>query len=344
MLALLALTWSFAEPALAHRDGVELRWQAPADECPRADVVLDDALGMLAAAPSAEIAVTAVAEIVAAPDGFTLTLEVRTGDGGGTRTVHARECAQLGRIAALVIAVAIDPSAATRLGEPPPIEEPLPDVAIPPPIAEPLPVPEPEPEPMPVPVPDRVAPPKKLRPPIPLHGSIVLGLGLGAFALPTPTAAFELGLALSGRAWRVELGGAYWAPSELSPATETGIGGRFQLAVGVGRGCWVPRFGTIELPVCAVALAGGMIGRGTGEDLVRASATAPWAAFGGGPTLLWRPRRPGGRIALMLRVEGLGAATRTRFRTQPSGEPVWRSSVGALQAFAGVEVRFASRP
>jgi hypothetical protein len=191
-------------------------------------------------------------------------------------------------------------------------------------------------------VPDRAVPPSKPKTPRSLHGSIALGIGLGAFALPNPTAAFELALALSGRAWRVELGGSYWVPSVLDPPVDTGIGGRFQLAVAVARGCWVPRFGTIELPVCAVALAGGMIGRGTG-DLVENTATAPWAAFGGGPTLMWRPRRPRGRIALMLRVEGLGAATQTTFQTSSPRE-VWRSGAGALQAFAGIEVRFASRP
>jgi hypothetical protein len=350
LLSLLALGWSLAatpdEITEARREGVELRWSAPAQVCPVADAVLDDALAVLGAAPPAGTDVTADAEVVRDPDGLVLTLELRSADGTGTRTVRAQQCAQLARIAALVIALSIDPSAVNRIPPELPVDAPAIEV---PPVDETLVDAPAIDEPAEPPAPEIAVRREPTSPPIatrprrpPLHASVAIAAGVGAFALPRATAAFELGLALAGRAWRVELGAGYWAPSVRDSAVNPAIGGRFQLAVAQARGCWVPRLGTVELPLCALAIVGGMLGRGTGELDVR-KAASPWAAFGGGPTVMWRPRVQGGRIALLVRVEGVGAATQPAFATSASGV-LWKARNGALQAFGGIEVRFASRP
>jgi hypothetical protein len=166
----------------------------------------------------------------------------------------------------------------------------------------------------------------------------VIGAGVGAFALPRATAAFELALALAGRGWRAELGATYWAPSQGSADRDGMFTGRFQLAGAHARGCWVPSVRTIEIPLCGLVIAAAMHGAGTGALVNKHSAASAYVALGGGPTLLWRPRP---RIALMLRVEGVGALARPAFVT--SANDLYTARGGALQAFGGVEIRFASR-
>ena len=353
MLALVLSASLASAPALpsvseARRGGIELRWSAAGERCPVADDVLDDAIAALAHPPDETLTLRADATVVPAGDGLDLVLVVRTHDGEGTRTLHARHCRQLGRIAALVIALAIDPTAAVRMPTHADDDEPEPEVPEPevpePEVPEPE-VPEQPPAPEPSPPPEVIvatSPPRT--PPVggrqraALHGSVVVGAGVGVFALPHPTAAFELGLALAGRAWRSELGGSYWAPSQGSSDRNATISGDFQLFGAHARGCWVPRFGAFELPLCGVVLATAMRGAGTGSLVPKKHAVSGCVALGGGPTLLWRPRP---RIALMLRVEGVGALTRPVFTT--SGGELWHARGGALQAFGGVEVRFASR-
>jgi hypothetical protein len=373
----LVLVWAIVAPVPSRPDGdtittarrgdISLVWDADPAACPTADEVIDDALAAVGQAPPAGLAITAHGEVTRDGEALALVLTIRSPHGEGTRRVVAPQCRSLGRIAALVLALTIDPSAA------------LPPEPAPPPEPDPNSRPEPEPEPKPAPAPattpepdptsprepdptPQPQPSKATRTPTagraptrdrsrsidrsrtaPLHGSVVVGAGLGAFALPRPTAAFELGLAIAGTQWRAELAAHYWAPSERASSRNATIGGSFQLVGATARGCWVPRWRTIEVPLCALASASAMLGRGTGALASTEDAASPFVAAGGGPTLAWRPRRSSGRVALLLRVEGTGALTRPAFQTQPSGV-VWKARGGALLALGGVEVRFASRP
>lgn len=329
----------------AVRGEISLTWTADEVGCPSADEVIDDALAAVGQAPPAGLVVTASGVIEPDGDALALVLTVRSPHGEGTRRVVAPQCRSLGRIAALVIALTIDPNA--TMPEEPPDPDPLPE---PTPEPDPTPLPDPpEPsEPIAAPTPTPVdkltpTPNSKRRAPSPLHGSLSITAGAGIFPLPRPTAAFELALALAGTQWRAELGGTYWAPSERTSQRNREIGGSFQLVGATARGCWVPRWQQLELPLCAVMTAAAMLGRGTGDLVSTQGAASPFVAFGGGPTLAWRPRRGGGRIALLLRVEGLAALTRPAFQTQPSPVVIWQARAGALQALGGVEVRFASR-
>lgn len=333
----------------AQRGDIALVWNADAAECPSADEVIDDALAAVGQAPPVGLVITANGVVERDGDALALVLTVRSPHGEGTRRIVAPQCRSLGRIAALVIALTIDPNA-----QMPP--EPIPEPPAPEPEPEPEPVPTPEPTPEPDPIATAPEPPPSITPKTPraspprdgprrppLHGSILVAAGLGAFPLPRPTAAFELAVAVAGTQWRAELGASYWAPSEQASTRNAEIGGSFQLVGATARGCWVPRWQQLELPLCAVATASAMLGRGTGALVSTRGAASPFVAAGGGPTLAWRPRRSGGRLALLLRVEGTGALTRPAFQTLPSGV-VWQARTGALQAFGGVEVRFASRP
>jgi hypothetical protein len=141
---------------------------------------------------------------------------------------------------------------------------------------------------------------------------------------------------------RIELGATWWTPTEGTSTSNARVRGRFQLAAAVLRGCVVPRWRALEFPVCAAAQAGAILGRGTAALPDPRSARAPWIAVGGGPSILWRPRRLGGRLGLWLRTEGHGALTRPAFETAPSGL-VWRAGPGALVVQAGAELRLWSR-
>lgn len=355
LLEVLAWAWVVSVPVpsppegetitTAQRGDIALVWDADPARCPDADDVIDDALAAVGQAPPPGLAIAAHGEIRPDGDALALVLTVRSPHGEGTRRVVAPQCRSLGRIAALVIALTIDPNAAM------PPEPPEPE----PPEPEPTPAPEPTPTPAPTPEP---TPPELVRSdaPVvtttrdrsrsrtaPLHGSVVIGAGIGAFALPRPTAAFELGVAIAGARWRAELAADYWAPSAQASARNETIGGSFQLAGATARGCWVPRWRTLEVPLCGVVHASAMLGRGTGALVSSDGAASPFVAMGAGPTLAWRPRRSGGRVALLLRVEGMGSLTRPAFQTQPSGV-VFQARGGALLALGGVEVRFASRP
>lgn len=341
-LALFLVTSPSPTTSVAQRGTVRLEWTAPADECADADAVLDDALVLLGDVPPPESALGVVATVTTSEQGYALVLRV----GPGERKLDATACDELARASALLIAMAIDPTVVTRLPEPEPAPEPaIPEPAEPEPTepAEPGPA-EPEPEPTP-PTTTRGAAsrPTPTRRRVPLHASASIGAGVGLFALPRATADLELAITLSPGPARIELGGSYWTPARRDSPGNAAVGGEFQLGAAVVRGCWVPKWRTIELPLCAALHAGLMRGRGTGAIPESLSASAPWVALGGGPMLLWRPRRTSGRLGVWARVEGLGTLARPVFVTTPSGL-LWRAREGALLATAGVELRFWSRP
>lgn len=342
LVAALLVAWGPAAPAteVARRGDVELRWTAPAEGCPDADAVLDDALGLLGDAPPPALGLRVVATVTHG-EGFVLSLRVGEAGDGAARTLAAPRCDELARAAALLTAMAIDPTVASRVPEPPIDATPRP----PEPVVPPEPAELPSPPPVAVRSPpardDPKAPPPRRGPA--LHASALLGVGVGAFALPRPTAALAFAVALAVARARVEIGGSWWTPVRRSSPSNPDIGGRFTLAVATVRGCFAPRWRTLEFPLCGVAVAGVMSGRGTGALPEPLSARAPWVALGGGPTLLWRPRRAAGRLGLFARVEGLGSLTRPAFETAPSGL-LWRAEAGALVAVAGAELRFWSRP
>ena len=352
MLAVaLFLGWSAAPQvtSVARRANVELQWTAPEDLCPDADAVIDDALALLGQVPPAELAlrvVVTVARVEPMPaDGRGLTLGLRLGDAAdrAERTLQATECGELASAAALLTAMAIDPTMVARLPDAP--QQPRdPDPAV----VEPAPPGALEPD-----VITKVQPPRAVaapgsvptgptRPRPALHASVALGAGVGVFALPRASAQLELGAAITRGRARFELAGSWWTPVRHTSPNNPAIGGRFQLGAAVVRGCFVPRWRTFEFPLCASIHAGALAGRGTGDLDRPLSARAAWVGLGGGPTLLWRPRRPKGRLAVWARAEGLGVLARPAFATAPSGL-LWRARQGALVALAGVELRFWSR-
>jgi hypothetical protein len=172
-----------------------------------------------------------------------------------------------------------------------------------------------------------------------VHVGIALTGGVGLALLPGTAAALGLAAVVSGRLWRVELGGLYWTPRRTTSVANPDVEGRFQLAGADARACVVPGSGTIELPVCAGIMIAAMHGRGSGAGLVTTrSAASPLVAAMAGPVVLWRPRAARGRVGVLARIEGVLALTRPSFRTA-SGQ-VHGVPRGGAQALAGLEVRF----
>jgi hypothetical protein len=279
---------------------LELKWAAP-DECPMREEVgkkVERALG-----PSDQDSRTLVharARIERVEDGkYVLDLVLESEGEKGERQLEGIDCRELADAAALIMAVAIDPSVLER--------------------AEPEPEPEPELGPVDLepiePVPEVRAATQARR----VHLGLDAFAGAGFAILPAPTAVVGLSLGLYGRLWRAEIGGGYWAPTDEINPSNPEVGRRFQLWAVTARGCVAPAVRSVEFPVCVGVDAGAMHGRGTGDLDSGLSVVAPWAAFASGASVRWRPRGLGDWVGFWLRGQALVALVRPGFATQPSG-------------------------
>jgi hypothetical protein len=122
----------FALPARG-QSALDLAWTAPTG-CPDRAEVLAHVHRLVPAAPPTSLAVKA--SVRQADQGFRVDLEMQGAASGG-RTLRASTCASVARATALVIALALDPSASLEPEDDPPPPQP----AIPPPRPEPPPRP-----------------------------------------------------------------------------------------------------------------------------------------------------------------------------------------------------------
>lgn len=346
----------------APAEGLRLAWDAPpGSSCPDQSMLRGRVAAMLGPGLIDRTDLTATATVRAARAGWRLDLELVRAAGSERRTVTDRDCAALADAAALMIAVAIDPMAALAGAPDGPVPQdrsadPV-EVVPPPPLLD-LPVPEardvgPVPEDRlagavpgvePVEVQPRAdAPAPKDRRKTPPRG-LQLGLRAGAGVgftriLPRPHAAFELGLSLAGRGWRVELNGGFAPPVRGTASGKPAIGGVFRLGFAELRGCGVPalRRAPIVLPLCAGLQVGAMYGRGEGSGLKeKLPARSLWLATRVGGALRWRPRD--GRVGLWLGLDAIVAITRPSFVTA-GGVPVHEVARVGGQASLGLELR-----
>lgn len=336
--AVLGLAPAASVSSDAEAGAMVLQWEAPAT-CPDASAVLADAAALLRD-PSPQRPLRARGEVSRRDGGFAVALSIATDDGEGSRRMEAGDCDELARMVALVLALAIDPRAAEAEVEPEPAPEPGPPPQPEPDAVAPAAV-EPAVEPSAAKDPPRDRAPTSSaaprgRPPRAL--AIQLGAGPGFFALPAASAWLTFGVAYVQPWVRAELALQYWTPTTTQSPVNATVGGRFQLFAASLRGCFAPSFGRVELPICAVADAGALFGRGTGLLQPPGTAAAPWVAFGGGPAVIVRLGRAR-RWGVWARVEGVGVPLRPTFETTPSGT-LWHGNAGALRAAVGVELRF----
>ncbi|MCB9715905.1 MAG: hypothetical protein H6712_18705 [Myxococcales bacterium] len=323
------------EPSSPAADAVELQWDAPA-ECGDAAVVRRGLAGFLGERTAVEAGAVVRAEARVEHDeaGYRLLLRTETPSGVTTRETTAQDCAVLVEATALIVAIAVDPSAVVGRSErvpPPPV------------VAEPEPEPEPAVEPTPAPGPSLVdAPAVELTPaPEPsaaprLRFGMWIAGGVDVGMLPAVAGGLRLAGAVLGRRWRVELRGDYWLPRTALPQAE--LGARISLwSVGT-RGCGVPgvaRAG-LEFPLCGGIEAGAMRGDPVG-DRVQGGVTGrePWLAADLGAGLSWSPWR---FLAVFVRAELVVPILRAGFRV---GEvEIHRAGPVGGRGLLGLEARF----
>ncbi len=228
-----------------------------------------------------------VVEVVSSPVGFDGRLSQ---PGGAERTLSDKDCAEVVRALAVILAVAVDPEAALRAptepgatGDPAPASGPLPP---PPP-----PIPAATRPASPLPPPSRPPPPRPPARPIKLSG----GLGPLAFvsAGVAPVALFGVGL---GSRFDLESDGYKFGGGVSVLTARTGLLGPDADA---SRYTWFAVrldacpivfevADSLELSPCAQADFGFL--RGQGVDVVDPETqTGPWLTLGGAAQLRWRP-------------------------------------------------------
>lgn len=328
----LAAALSFATPDAR----IVVRWEAP-PECPDADGVRQriDALLVASAVDIGDAApMRVVGRVASTADGYALELEMTDDAATRERRIAAASCDELAHAAAVIVAIAIDPSAAT-VG----------------PLAPVFPPPQPQPEPQPPPVTE--APPaitpraqvtmSRADRPTPATDrpafAMVIGAGVDALLLRPAGATLVGGVALFGALYRIELLARYAAPSTPPVATTRRFDTRVQSwALGIG-GCLGPRIGPRErgqLSMCGGFEAGAIRARGVGADLVGRASSAPWVAVTIGSRVAWSVHR---RIALWLGAEGVVMLGRPRFVTD-EGTFILRPGRVGLRGLAGFDLRF----
>jgi hypothetical protein len=297
---------------------VELRWEAPPG-CPdRSKIDADLARFLAHGAQRDPTPVEIDARVEKSGEKFVLTLAVRASAGAIEKTMRADDCKVLASAVALVVAVLLDPTAVVETVE-------RERVAPPPPPVEPKPAPAPKREPTPKPKP---------RPRLEVQG-LVRPFAAGSFG-PLPRFGVATGGLLGVRIGRARIEAhAIWDAPQRARASGTDAGARLDLWALGPRGCFAPRWRTLEVPVCLGGEIGRMRGRGFGLSVSR-SARATWAAFTAGATLLWVPLR---WIAVGGGVDAVVALTRPSFVIDDIGR-VHRPRPAGVRIHAGLELRF----
>ncbi len=357
-LAWVAMTRPVLAAPVAEPDaGVQLQWTAP-PECADETQVRRQIEARVR--PGEGRAVRAKGVVARTPSGeLTLDLEID----GDARHLDASSCAALAEAAGLLIAIAADPAAARRpprfdddpttqapASSEPSRELPPDDETVPEPSprsdspatatsnaapAQVEPSPPPRPSEAPSNVVDATPPPLRRSRRV---GALVRIDGVAQIFRVLPR---RVGGAVSGTVGlslpsaRVESRGRYVAGQVARYADRPEIGGRIDLwTLGVA-GCWAPRAGSIEVPVCGGVEAGSMRARsfGLSDD---GRARSAWLALPFDASVVWAPipwlgLRAGAELAVALR--------RPRFHVRDL-PPLFRAGPAALRLVVGIEARF----
>jgi hypothetical protein len=336
MLAAILVSCLAAEPAA--KNNVEFRWDAPA-ECP-SEVEVVAQLERLLGGPVADQGdrrLTAIARVRQESDGrWDLRLWTVTEDETSQRSMSGEDCVVLAEAAALLAAMAIDPSVLAR-GEASAAAVEQAEQAETVEGGEPAPEPEPEPP--------AVEPPKTEPrpepPPARRQRRFIVALGANAGIsfgdLPGVGPIVRLGVALQWPHARVELEGHYGFLRRARFEDGENIGADLRHGMVVARGCGVlqAREAKLEFPICGGLEAGALAGQGVGFTMIE-DGQLPWVAIDVAVGLTWVPIR---RLAIGLRVEPWAALLRGRF-TADDATQLWRPLPLGVRAVAGLELRF----
>lgn len=352
---LLALLLTGAPPVEVQRPHDEvptlaLSWSTGgAAACPDRQQVIEaiansglrDQLGTWVPSQHAQALLSVEVELRVEGDRWRADMLLIDADGRAHRQFEASSCQALADATALIIAVTLDPIAAsnsiaarTTITEPP----------------EPEPEPEPTPEPTPIPEPDPPTPtqpdddpgtigvsssdagdgesatwPDRLHVGLSIHG----GGGYGPTAGPHGTLGGRVGLL--GDRWRVDGAARWFPPRRTSSLNAAGTFGAWTIEA---RGCFVPIAGPVELPLCPGFELGSVQGRGRTPTPNPTTSSFLWLAPSLSQGLAWAPVP---RFAIGVELGLVVPLTRGRFAV--GGEPIEQLAVFGVRGLASVELR-----
>ncbi|MBL4689603.1 MAG: hypothetical protein JKY37_33760 [Nannocystaceae bacterium] len=327
MLLALAIRLALLQaPGPAH--GIELEWAAP-EECPDVVAVTDHVeryLGQpIEAVPSQDV--KAVGEIETLGHGFLLRLTIDVSEGTAVTSVEGPDCGPLTELAALKIAMAIDPFGVLEY------------VDQDPPVSDPAPAPSP---PVRVTSTERIDNPRLAAPTTPgtddetakIGGALRAITAISSGLLPGFGASVGGLVALRTSALRIDVGMSH-VFERPTPSLSSTPGARLRATLALVQGCGVPRWRALEFPLCVGVQAGSVRGRGADIGQPKTDRRA-WVGFSVHPQLAWAPIR---HVALVIGPELVVAALRPSFQIGGVGQ-VHRSAAVVLRGNVGLEVRF----
>lgn len=352
LLALLLVGAPPVEVQRPHDDEVPnlaLSWSTGgAAACPDREQVIEtiaisglrDQLGTWVPTQHAQALLSVEVELSVDGDRWRADMILIDADGRSHRQFEARSCQALADATALIIAVTLDPiaastslaarSATVEQPEPTlePTREPIPE---PTPIVEPTSTPEPDDEPGTLGVSSADAgegePATLGRLAVGL--SLLGGIGYGPTAGPHGSVGGRVGLL--GERWRVDVVGRWSTPRRESLAGATGS---FDAWTIEARGCFVPIVGPVELPLCPGFELGSVRGRGLAPTPNATTSSFLWLAPSLSQGLAWAPVP---RFAIGLEL-GL-AVPLTRGRFAVGGTEIEQLSVFGVRGLASLELR-----
>lgn len=288
--------------ALAGPSAPAIEWSAPAG-CPDDAEILGLAARLMGRATLDEPATTLSirGRIQPEPAGFALAIEVESPTGVTRKQVRAESCAVLGRVAALMVAVALDPLLTTTpIGSPTPSLEPVAPAPPTPSSTRPrarasagLPA-----EPTPA-----------EREPRFVEGALRAAGAVGTGLLPTLDVMLSLGGSVRMRRLRVELVAVHGLSRVARYPDRPTVGAEVAAWGGSLRAGPVFERGAFEASLRAGLSAAVLVAQGFGVDDPRPGAST-WTALSFVPGLRWRPGR---RWAVGVDVEADMALRRPAF-------------------------------
>lgn len=315
-MTIIAALGTSAQPSTP---ALTLEWDAPAN-CPGEDVVrrgIDGYLGRPARHASTTPVDAAVRVERIGEDRWVAEIRIETRSGVNVRTMTADRCETLADATSLIVAVALDPTAAgmTAPGDPEPATDPTP------------------PQDPPNAVQTRASAPTSSDG-SPSSGFAFAAGGLLIGALPSAAGGITFGLGLRRKALRVEARGSYWfpRPAELP---DSRIAGQLALWTVGPRGCGVPSRGPVEFPLCGGVQAGQM--RGRGADISDPVTDAvPWVAVEASAAATYLPDP---HVGLTLGLDLAVPVVRPEFTVEGVGL-AHRAAPAAGIAYLALEGRF----
>lgn len=331
LVLILALAWE-GSPVEGDGRELDLSWSTADGRCAGGADVHRQVERLLGRKLRQDAPTTVVAKgrIHGAADDWTLSLEVQTAFGHSQRTFEAQTCATLTQVAALFLALAVDPVAVTqkqsrpRHADPPPLDR---DGAPSPGPAGPPEVPKSEPE---------TAPPPGgpvARPGPTVGVGLVAGASLGMLPGVAPT--FGADASMTWPRFRLVFGARYLPNRTARDDEISGVGLEIRHGVGSVRTCPVLRAGNqVVFPLCVGIEAGAQSALAFGvRDPER--RTSPWLAATVGTGLIWTP---GPHLGATVHVGAAVPILRPGFGIENLGE-LHRVGFVGTAAGLGVEAR-----